>query len=83
MRHQDTGRSLVNRALDRQLGDDQTPSPMYLSEGRINFVMNQKDSFLVGAANGNIDMEVGSGTLWSVTDDSIGECQVSFRRFCS
>ena len=71
MRHQDTGRSLVNRALDRQLGDDQTPSPMYLSEGRINFVMNQKDSFLVGAANGNIDMEVGSGTLWSVTDDSI------------
>lgn len=44
---------------------------MYLSEGRINFVMNQKDSFLVGAANGNIDMEVGSGTLWSVTDDSI------------
>ena len=71
MRHQDTGRSLVNRALDRQLGDDQTSSPMYLSEGRINFVMNQKDSFLVGAANGNIDMEVGSGTLWSVTDDSI------------
>ena len=71
MRHQDTGRSLVNRALDRQLGDDQTPSPMYLSEGRINFVMNQKDSFLVGAANGNIHMEVGSGTLWSVTDDSI------------
>lgn len=35
--------------------------------------MNQKDSFLVGAANGNIDMEVGSGTLWSVTDDSIFE----------
>ncbi len=57
---------------------------MYLSEGRINFVMNQKDSFLVGAANGNIDMEVGSGTLWSVTDDSIFKNlrpTVNFQRF--
>ena len=48
-------------------------SPTYQGEGRINFVMNQKDSRLVGAANGSIDMEVGSGTLWSVTDDSIFE----------
>ena len=52
---------------------DSSSTPNYLGEGRINFVMNQKDSFLVGAANGNIDMEVGAGTLWSVTDDSIFE----------
>ena len=61
-----------NEESDSALDDDEI-LPAYLSEGRINFVMNQKDSFLVGAANGNIDMEVGSGTLWSVTDDSIFE----------
>ncbi len=73
-RHQEeSGRSLVKRAPDLQLGDDPTQSSEFLSEGRINFVMNQKDSYLVGAANGNIDMEIGSGTLWSVTDDSIFE----------
>ena len=40
-------------------------------EGQINFFMKKAGSYLTGAANGQIDMEVGSGTLWTVTDDSI------------
>lgn len=67
------GRSVANRTISSQSLEDLDALPKYGNEGRINFVMNQKDSFLVGAANGNIDMEVGSGTLWSVTDDSIFE----------
>ncbi len=54
--------------------DSSTQGPVYLNEGRINFVMGSNaESYLIGAANGNIDMEVGTGTHWSVTDDSIFE----------
>ena len=71
---EELGRSMLRSAQSSTLAStDDEILPTYISEGRINFVMNQKDSFLVGAANGNIDMEVGSGTLWSVTDDSIFE----------
>ena len=37
---------------------------------KITFVMNRVDSFLTGAANGNIDMTVATDTRWDVTGDS-------------
>ncbi len=81
--HQNTGP--LGRIASSVIGLQDSPSkqtdadepltqvPVYLEEGRINFVMDNANSYLIGAANGNIDMEVGTGSRWFVTDDSIFE----------
>ena len=69
--YQDIGTVEDSPVVSEETGDVDDVVPPYIEEGRINFFMKKAGSYLTGAANGNIDMEVGSGTLWNVTDDSI------------
>ncbi len=58
------------RATDTEATLDEPGVEDQYQKEKITFVMNRADSFLTGAANGNIDMTVASDTLWEVTGDS-------------
>ena len=63
-------RSLLNNDIDQTSTNDTSDTQDEQQKEKITFVMNKADSFLTGAANGNIDMTVASDTRWEVTGDS-------------